>query len=86
MTREPVSLQTLVGVRRRLVQEVNGGLTNDERHFLLSIKAGTPEWTLLPIEHLDQLPALQWKLRNVGTMDAAKHQHAIDELNRVLKL
>ena len=86
MTREPVSLETLVDVRRRLVQEVNGGLTNDERHFLLSIKAGTPEWSRLPIEHLDKLPALQWKLRNVGKMEPAKHQHAINALKRVLKL
>lgn len=86
MTREPVSLETLVDVRRRLIQEVNGGLTNDERHFLLSIKAGTPEWSRLPIEHLDKLPALQWKLRNVEKMEPAKHQHAINALKRGLKL
>ena len=86
MTREPVSLETLTDVRRRLVQEVNGGLTNDERNFLLSIKAGTPEWFRLPIEHLEKLPVLQWKLRNVGKMEPAKHRQAIDALKRVLKL
>ncbi len=86
MTREPVSLETLVDVRRRLVQELNDGLTENERHFLLSIKTGTPEWSRLPIEHLDQLPALQWKLRNIGKMDSAKQHQAMDELKRVLKL
>jgi predicted nucleotidyltransferase component of viral defense system len=86
MTREPVSLETLIDVHRRLVQEVNDGLTEQERHFLLSIKTGTPEWSCLPIEHLDKLPALQWKLRNVGKMSAEKHQQAIDALKQVLKL
>lgn len=86
MTREPVSLDALVDVRRRLIQEVNSGLTNDERQFLLSMKAGAPVWTLLPIEHLEKLPALQWKLRNVGKMEPAKHQQAIDALKRAINL
>ncbi|HKL20495.1 MAG TPA: nucleotidyl transferase AbiEii/AbiGii toxin family protein, partial [Tichowtungia sp.] len=86
MTREPVSLETLIDVHRRLVQELNDGLTEQERHFLLSIKTGTPEWSRLPIEHLDKLPALQWKLRNVGKMSVEKHQQAIDALKQGLKL
>ena len=86
MTREPVSLETLTDVRCRLVQDLNDRLTTDERHFLLSIKTGTPDWNLLPVEDLDQLPALQWKLRNVGRMDPEKHQQARNELKRVLQL
>ena len=76
----------LVETRRRLVKELNDRLTENERLFLLSIKKGEPEWGRLSIEHLDQLPALQWKLRNVGSMESAKHHQAVDELKRVLQL
>jgi hypothetical protein len=86
MAREPVSVETLVETRRRLVRELNDRLTENERLFLLSIKMGAPEWNRLPIEHLEQLPALQWKLRNIGNMESAKHRQAVDELKRVLRL
>jgi len=78
----PVSVET----RRRLVKELDDRLTENERLFLLSIKTGAPEWNRLPIEHLEQLPALQWKLSNVGNMESAKHRQAVDELKRVLRL
>lgn len=86
MARDPVSIEILVETRRRLVKELNDRLTENERLFLLSIKKGEPEWDRLSIEHLDQLPALQWKLRNVGNMESAKHHQAVDELKRVLQL
>jgi len=86
MTREPVSIDTLVETRSRLVRDLNSQLTENQRLFLLSIKMGAPEWDRLPIEHLEQLPALQWKLRNVGKMESAKHRQAVDELKRVLRL
>ena len=86
MTREPVSLETLMDVRRRLIRDLNEKLSENERYFLLSMKSGEPEWNRLPIEHLEQLPALQWKLRNIGKMEPVKHQMAVDELRRVLQL
>ena len=86
MAREPVPIETLIDTRRRLVKGLNEELTENERLFLLSIKTGEPEWSRIPIDHLEQLPALQWKLRNVRKMKPAKHQEAVDELKRVLKL
>lgn len=86
MSRETLSVETLLETRLRLVKELNDELTENERLFLLSIKMGAPEWNRLPIEHLEQLPALQWKLRNVGNMESAKHRQTVDELKRVLQL
>jgi hypothetical protein len=40
-------------------------LDEDERQFLLSLVNNTPQWNLLGIEHLSELPAIRWKLRNL---------------------
>jgi hypothetical protein len=66
MTAEPVPLDALIAARERLVREIQQGLDDDERRFLLSLVAGAPEWPLLGIEHLEHLPGLRWKLRNLA--------------------
>ena len=65
MTVEPVPLDALLAARERLVREIQLGLDEGERRFLLSRVAGTPEWTRLGIDHLDQLPGVRWKLQNL---------------------
>ena len=31
--------------------------------------ANKPEWSLLGIAHLDQLPGIRWKLHNLGQLE-----------------
>ena len=68
MTVEPVPLDALLAARERLVREIQLGLDEGERRFLLSLVAGTPEWTRLGIDHLDQLPGVRWKLQNLAQL------------------
>ncbi len=84
MTEEPVALNELVEIQRRLPSELVSQLDRDERAFLLSMKRGEPEWGRLGIDHLEQLPALQWKLRNIRRMNPAKHQEMLERLERLL--
>jgi predicted nucleotidyltransferase component of viral defense system len=65
MTAEPVPLDALLSARERLVRELQQGLDENERRFLLSLVAGTPEWPLLGIAHLEHLPGIRWKLHNL---------------------
>ena len=65
MTAEPVELEALLAARDRMVRELQHGLTANERRFLLALVAGKPEWSLLDVPHLEFLPGLQWKLRNL---------------------
>jgi hypothetical protein len=65
MTAEPVPLDALLTARERMVHEIQQGLDDSERRFLLSLAAGTPEWSLLGIAHLEQLPGIRWKLHNL---------------------
>jgi predicted nucleotidyltransferase component of viral defense system len=71
MTAEPVSLDMLLDARERLMRELQQGLDEGERRFLLSLVAGAPEWPLLGIAHLEHLPGLRWKLRNLAQLQKA---------------
>ena len=66
MTREEVSLEALEEVRRRLYQELPRALTTAHRTFLLSLVQRQPQWECLPFPHLQELPAIRWKLLNLG--------------------
>jgi hypothetical protein len=68
MTAEPVSLGDLLATRERLARELQQGLDDNERRFLLSLVSAEPEWPLLGIDHLDQLPAIRWKLQNLAKL------------------
>lgn len=68
MTAEPVQLDALLAARERLVREIQLGLDEEERRFLLSLVAGTPEWELLGIDHVEQLPGVRWKLQNLAQL------------------
>ena len=69
MTTEPVELAALLTTRERMVQELQSGLDAQERRFLRSLVANKPEWSLLGIAHLDQLPGMRWKLHNLGQLE-----------------
>ena len=71
MTVEPVELADLLSARARLIAELRAGLDADERAFLLSVAHNAPDWTLLGIEHLAQLPGMRWKLANLERLAQA---------------
>jgi len=87
MTVEPVELETLLTARERMVRELQQGLTADERRFLLSLVAAEPEWNLLGVAHVQQLPGVRWKLQNLERLrkaDARKFAEQRDALARLL--
>lgn len=65
MTAVPVSLDALLGARDRLVRQIPRDLDDDERRFLMSLVGGAPEWPLLGIADLEQLPGIRWKVQNL---------------------
>jgi predicted nucleotidyltransferase component of viral defense system len=87
MSAEPVELDALLAARERTVRELQQGLTVDERRFLLSLVAAEPEWPLLGVPHLEQLPGLRWKLQNVERLrktNAKKFDEQSDALARLI--
>jgi len=84
MTAEDVAYDELVAVRDRLTESINATMTQNEKKFLLSIKQGEPEWDLMPVAGIDQLPAIQWKLLNIRKMKKEKHADSLQKLRTVL--
>ncbi|UHD15034.1 nucleotidyl transferase AbiEii/AbiGii toxin family protein [Thiocapsa bogorovii] len=68
MTAELVPLDALLAAQERMVRELQQGLDDNERRFLLSLVAGTPDWSLLGIAHLEHLPGIRWKLHNLAQL------------------
>ena len=60
-------------------------MTNEEREFLISVKTGKPEWNLLGLTGIEDLPAVKWKLMNIKRMDEKKHKKALEKLRNYLE-
>ena len=65
MTQRSVSLAELQSVRANLKKELPAKLTLKHQQFLLGLVSGEPDWSLMQCAHLQELPAIQWKLKNL---------------------
>lgn len=68
MTSQPTELAELLETRDRMINELHAGLDTNERRFLLSLVTAQPEWELLGIPHVSELPAVRWKLQNLARL------------------
>ena len=68
MARESVLLADLETARKRLRHELLVALTDSHKRFLLGLVNGSPEWDLMRCPHLSELPAIQWKQRNLAQL------------------
>ena len=84
MTLEPISLSKLEEMRDRMIQEIRGMLTEEDKRFLLSVKKGDADWRTFPIPEAERLPAIRWKLHNLSRMGAVKREEAIRKLSAAL--
>lgn len=85
MTREEVSLEALEEGRRRLFQELPLALTAAHRTFLLSLVQRQPQWDCMPFPHLRELPAIRWKLLNLGKLRGQKLAEQSERLTACFK-
>jgi predicted nucleotidyltransferase component of viral defense system len=86
MTAEPVKLDALLAARERMVRELQQGLSANERRFLLSLVAAEPEWSLLGVPHLEQLPGPRWKLQNLEHLRKANARKFAEQSDTLARL
>lgn len=84
MTNEDVPYEELVKVRSTLVDLIKQILTKDEKIFLISFKSGEPDWNLLGVDGIKDLPAVQWKLINIQKIEDSKRRDLVKRLKEVL--
>jgi len=85
MTKEHVPLERLVETRTRLISEIHSAFTKKHKDFLLSFKAGEPDWQLFALPQIESLPSVQWKLQNIRAMSKSKREIAYKKLESLLE-
>jgi hypothetical protein len=84
MTIIPVTLEALYDVRERLIGQIHGMLTDQDKAFLMSVKQGAPDWASCRFPQAQYLPAVRWKLYNIDRMKSSERQKAAEKLAAVL--
>ena len=81
-----VSYKELEKIRKELPSLIFSKLSKNERKFLLSVKMGIPDFSLLSISGLENLPAIKWKVENILRMEPKKRIAATEKLKSILDL
>lgn len=87
MTLVPFSYKDFETTRQRLIDELNKSFEDDDKEFLLSFKSGSPKWSFIPELALRELPAVQWKLKNLKKLiesNPEKHKRQYEALKKKL--
>jgi predicted nucleotidyltransferase component of viral defense system len=86
MTENPVTLNDLLQAREDLIGIIVGKMPEEHRRFLISIKRGEPDWALLDLPSVEDLPAVRWRLENLAKLDKTKRDAMIARLSEVLDI
>ena len=68
-----------------LVNRLISDITEKEKQFIISVKAKKPQWDLMEVEHIKDLPAVKWKLLNLEKMDKKSHEEALKKLIKIFE-
>jgi predicted nucleotidyltransferase component of viral defense system len=88
MTREPVTLQTLLQARARLFGELPTRISDKHKTFLVGLARAAPDWSLLECKHAKNLPAIRWRIENLEkfrTANAAEFERQAKALEDRLR-
>jgi len=84
MTDRPVKLDDLVQARETLISTVTGEMPEEHCEFLLSFERGSPDWPLLGLSDIKNLPAVRWRQQNLDRMEPSERAVLVQRLEKVL--
>ena len=70
MTFEPVTLHDLEETRETMIAAMLGGMPDAHRRFLVSFKRGEPDWRLLGLLKVADLPAVKFRQEKLAALSA----------------
>lgn len=79
-----VTVEELRAAQEELLKILHTDMTTNERRFLVSFKSLSPEWSLLGLPGIEELPAVKWKMINLQRMPKEKHKQAVQKLEEIL--
>ena len=84
MTNDAIELPVLLEARAQLLNEVIGRMPSAHREFLISFERGEPDWNLLNVKGVNELPAVLWRMQNLSRLDSARRNQLVASLEAVL--
>ena len=72
MTNIQFTIEELKNVREVLITTIKKTLTIEEKKFLVSFKKLKPDWNLLGLKDIQNLPGVKWKILNLEKMSPRK--------------
>lgn len=85
MTMEPVALEELIEAREALIADIIGLMPDEHRQFLITFERGSPDWELLGLDGVSNLPAVLWRQQNLDTLQSDARDALVAGLEDVLK-
>lgn len=83
MTQAPVSLDELIAAREALITIIVDDMPTAHREFLIGFKSGEPDWTLVGLPGIADLPAVRWKQRKLDQLAPDRRDHLVEGLRGV---
>jgi len=84
MTDQNIRYEVLLNTRKELINLIHNTMQPEEKAFLISLKSGEPEWGLISLPNISELPAIKWKLQNIQKMPHDKRKNALAKLRDAL--
>lgn len=84
MTEEPVTKEELIAAREAIISEIVDNMPDEHREFLMSFERGEPDWDLLGVPGVADLPAVRWRQQNLDKLSEEKRAALVEGLQKVL--
>jgi len=84
MTTEDTTLDTLLEAREKLITDVVGNMPEDHKEFLRSFYRRKPDWKLLGLDGVENLPAIRWRELNLDKSGEGTCEELLRKLEKVI--
>jgi len=84
MTDRDVMVEELSKAREALIESIVGKMPNAHQRFLISFENGQPDWALLGLPHVIELPAVKWRMLNLDKLSPRTRADLVKKLELAL--
>ncbi len=84
MTEDTVAIDELVKTQHEMIEMLIGGMPDHHREFLIGFERGEPDWSLLKIGHVAELPAIRWRQYNLDKLKPDQRSALVELLRTSL--
>ncbi|MBO9462466.1 nucleotidyl transferase AbiEii/AbiGii toxin family protein [Labrenzia sp. R5_0] len=85
MTEEDVAIEELIKTQQEMIGKLIGEMPDRHREFLIGFERGEPDWSLLNIAHVADLPAIRWRQHNLDKLNADQRAALVKLLEAALR-